>query len=221
MTATLSRCARVLLAGPLAALAVLAFVLPAAAQTVYWELEPVHDPAIEIGTYTAVGGRTSPDGVHFKLTNNRASQPQILTLVATSGGPLTLTAFKDGAPFLEQATDASGKLTVRFRTGEDMKFRVVGAQGASYQLSVWRGPPIEGAEPPAMAPMSSVIGSGGAARGASAAAPGPAQPDRAEPAQAAGGRTGMLMHILLGGILVALVAIAVGIFLTLKRKAAT
>ena len=218
MTAALFRSARVFWAGPLAALAVLLFAAPALAQTVFWELEPVRDPAFEVGTFVSIGGRTAPEGVSFKLLNSKATQPQVLTLVSTSTNQLRLIAFKDGQPFVDQTTDASGKLTVRFRTGEEMRFRVSGPAGATYQLSLWRGPEIVEPPPSPVVSMESVIGSGGAAVAGGKGAAAPAAADA--PAKAGGG-PGVMMYLLLGGILVALVAIAVLIFLGQRRKAAT
>jgi hypothetical protein len=218
MGTTLARCKRVWTAGLAAALSLL-FLAPALAQTVYWQLEPVRDPAFEVGTYTSVGGATTPDGVNFKLTDSSADQPQILTLVSKSGGPLRLTAFKEGgAPFLDRTTDASGKLSIPFRTGEEIRFRVAGAAGATYQLSVWRGPAIVRPAPAPVVSMASVVPGGDAARGATAR-PG-AQPAASTPAKAQGG-PGLMLYLLLGGILAALIGIGVLIFLGQQRKAAT
>jgi len=219
MKATLARCKRVwtALLGVAAALVILT---PALAQTVYWELEPARDPTVEIGTFTVVGGATTPQGVNFKLANNKADQPQILTLVSKSGGPLRLLAFKDEAPFLDRTTDASGKLSVRFRTGEDMKFRVTGAAGATYQLSVWRGPEVTLPQPSPLVPMDEAL-RGGAVKGKAAAATtgsdNNAGPDRGK----ATGGPGWLLYVLLGGILVALAVIAGLIFMGQRRKADT
>lgn len=219
MKATLARCKRVWSAA-LGLAAALLTLTPALAQTVYWELEPVRDPTVEIGTFTVVGGATTPQGVNFKLANNKADQPQILTLVAKSGGPLRLLAFKDGAPFLDRATDASGKLSVRFRTGEDMKFRVTGAAGATYQLSVWRGPEVTLPQPSPLVAMDEALRGAAAKGAAAAAAPGPASEAGKDAARASGG-PGWLMYLLLGGILAALVVIAALIFLGQRKKAET
>jgi len=216
MTATLARCKRVWTA-TLALAAAFLILTPALAQTVYWELEPARDPTVEIGTFTAVGGATTPQGVNFKLTNNKATQPQILTLVSRTGEPLRLLAFKDGEPFLDEATDASGKLTVRFRTGEDMKFRVTGAAGATYQLSVWRGPDVTLPPPSPVVAMDEAL-RGAAAKGKAAAS---ASPDPTTADAKGSGGPGWLMYVLLGGILIALVVIAGLIFMGQRKKAET
>jgi hypothetical protein len=185
-----------------------AFVLLAcwpAVAAQYWELVPAKDPNVAIGTYTVVGGVTSPDGVNFTLKNNSTTQPLALTLIAkTSGGRLHLSAFKeDGQSFLDKDTDENGLLTIKFRTGDTIDFKVTGPAGAAYQLSLWRGPAISLPPPDSVATMDEVTGraeSAGAApvKGTSNAA--------APPAIA--GNSNLLIYILLAGIMVALIVIA-------------
>lgn len=187
---------------------------PALAKT-FWELEPVKDPSIAIGTYAAVGGKTAPAGVFFVLKNNKATMPVEMTLISTDpGAKLHLSAFNNGDPFLDKETSAKGTLTIRFRTADDMNFKVAGPAGASYQLSVWRGPEIKLPQPGPIVSMKSVVGT--TAREAPAAAP-PAptpSPPAIAPAPAtppegqSGGGTSVLIYVLLGGILAALGIIA-------------
>ena len=198
-------------AGPSIAVAFLLLCAPARA-TQYWELTPASDAKIAMGTYTVVGGKTSPDGVKFTLKNNSADQPVALTLIATSqGAPLHLSAFKDdGESFLDKDTDAEGLLTIRFRTADTMNFKVTGAAGSSYQLSLWRGPAIALPPPDSVVAMDAVTGhaeSTGApppARVASGAATPPVSPP------ASGSNS--LMYILLAGIMFALMVIALLIY---------
>ncbi len=172
------------------------------AQTVFWELEPVPDSKLGAGAFTRIGGKTAPAGVHFKLTQNQLQAPLVLTLTATDKAhPVRLRCFKETGDLFSIETDPSGLATRSFRTGEDLKFQLTGDKGASYQLSVWRGPAI--ILPPAspMRPMSEVT-----------TAPVETQPaattttTAVATTQAAGG--GGTNSILLGGILVVLVVIA-------------
>jgi hypothetical protein len=170
------RLVRSTFAGAGALLALLLFANSAIAATVYWELVPQKDSQVPVGTYTVVGGNTSPDGVHFTLKNNNANAPVALTLVSTgTKAPLHLSAFKDAAPFLNSDTNADGSLTVRFRTGDDMNFNVTGPAGSSYQLAVWRGPQIVAGESDAIVSMASVTGSNAVAgpTGGASSAPAP------------------------------------------------
>jgi hypothetical protein len=142
---------------PVAVLAALTWFTPAVAQTTYWELDPVKDPKVDAGTFTAIGGRTQPAGVHFKLTNNKFTAPVVVTLIAKdTAKPVRISAFKDSSPLFEKSTDASGRATQSFRTAEDIKFKVTGDAGATYQLSVWRGPELILPAPSPMKPMSAV-----------------------------------------------------------------
>ncbi len=185
-----------------------AFLLLGAAQaTQYWEIDPVADPAVSVGTYAVVGGKTSPDGVNFKLPNNSLDQPIELTLIAKApSAPLHLSAFKDdGQSFLDKDTDAHGRLSLKFRTGDTMEFKVTGAAGAAYQLSVWRGPAIVLPHPDPVVSMAAVTG-----HADSAATPAPSPPAASGGARAPAAATGSntLIYLLLGGILLALVVIA-------------
>ncbi len=196
------------LAGAFAFLALLLFANSAAA-TVYWELVPQKDPQVPVGTYTVVGGNTSPDGVHFTLKNNNANAPVVLTLVSKgSGAPLHLSAFKDAAPFLNSDTNVDGSLTLRFRTGDDMNFNVTGPAGSSYQLSVWRGPQIVAGQSDPVVSMASVTGSNAVAGSSGAAPVGPSAPPTAPAVASVGGISSTVVYVLLAGILVALIAIA-------------
>jgi hypothetical protein len=183
----------------LAALMLLA-ATPAFA-TQYWELNPVADPAVAVGTYTVVGGKTSPDGVNFTLKNNSIDNPVEMTLIAkTSGARLHLSAFKDdGEAFLDKDTDARGLLTVKFRTGDNMSFKVTGAAGSTYQLSVWRGPAIVLPHPDPVVAMDAVTGH---AEGAGA----PAFNAPSNPSSAPG--SNLVIYGLLAAILIALLGIA-------------
>lgn len=163
----------------------------AGAQTVFWELEPVPDAKTGAGAFTRVGGKTTPDGVRFKLTGNQLQAPLVLTLTATDKArPVKLRGFKDTGDLFSIETDASGLATRAFRTGEDIKFHLTGTAGAAYQLSVWRGPAV--VLPPAspVRPMSEVTTA-------------PADPPAAAPASRGGTNS-----LLLGGILVVLMVIA-------------
>ena len=209
----LSKVARsVFKASALSLAAGLLFILPALAQTVYWELEPKKDPAAGIGTFTAVGGKTTPDGVNFTLKNNNIDMLLVMTLISkTASSRLHLSAFKEAEPFLEKDTDSSGRIVVKFRTGEDMRFRITGPAGADYQLSVWRGPEIKLPEPTPVVSMDSVIGKNAAEAAPStmvsrADAQSP-QRSTANDEKAAGG-SNTLIYILLSAILVALGVIA-------------
>jgi hypothetical protein len=180
--------------------------------TQYWELSPSSDPAIAIGTYTMVGGKTSPDGVNFTLKNNSADQPVALTLIATTqGAPLHLSAFKDdGESFLDKDTDATGLLTIKFRTADTMNFKVTGAAGSAYQLSLWRGPVIALPAPDAVVAMDAVTGhaeSTGTPLSAKVTS-GAATPPVSPPASG----SNPLIYILLGGIMVVLIVIALLIY---------
>lgn len=44
----------------------------------YWELENVKDAKVVTGTFTTIGGKTRPAGVHFKLANNKLAAPVVL-----------------------------------------------------------------------------------------------------------------------------------------------
>jgi hypothetical protein len=199
-------------AGPsIAAIFLLLLCAPARA-TQYWELSPAADPKIAMGTYTMVGGKTSPDGVNFTLKNNSADQPVALTLIAaTQGAPLHLSAFKDdGESFLDKDTDATGLLTIKFRTADTMDFKVTGAAGSAYQLSLWRGPVIALPAPDPVVAMDAVTGhaeSTGAPPSATVAS-GAATPPVSPPASG----SNPLIYILLGGIMVALIVIALLIY---------
>ncbi len=190
--------------------------------TQYWELSPASDPAVAIGTYTTVGGQTSPDGVNFTLKDNSADKPLALTLIATApGSPLHLSAFKeDGESFLDRDTDATGLLTVRFRTADTMNFKVTGAVGSAYQLALWRGPAIALPQPDGVVAMDAVTGNAESAgkllpRIAGDAPTTPASP-QANPASVAAnapvsaGASGSnsLIYVLLAGIFGALILIA-------------
>lgn len=192
--------------------------------TQYWELSPERDPTIAIGTYTMVGGNASPDGVNFTLKNNSQDQPVALTLIAASQGvQLHLSAFKeDGESFLDKDTDAKGLLTIRFRTADTMNFKVTGAAGSVYQLSLWRGPAIMLPPPDPVVAMDSVTGhaestgeppparvaSGAASIPESPSASNAAAPSLSPPASG----SNSLMYILLGGIMFALIVIALLIY---------
>lgn len=213
MEARLSKVVRsVLRASALSLAAMLLFLLPVRGQTVYWELEPTKDAAASIGTFTAVGGKTTPDGVNFTLKNNNIGMPLVMTLISkTASSRLHLSAFKEAEPFLEKDTDSSGRLVVKFRTGDDMRFRITGPAGADYQLSVWRGPEIKLPEATPVVSMDSVIG-----KNAAEAAPNTMvnrtdvqspQRSTANEEKASGG-SGTLIYVLLSAILVALGAIA-------------
>ncbi len=192
--------------------AVLSLHCAPANATHYWELSPVSDPRVAIGSYTVVGGKTSPDGVNFTLKDNSDTQPVALTLIAmTQGAPLHLSAFKDdGESFLDKDTDATGRLTIRFRTADTMDFKVAGAVGSAYQLALWRGPAI------AIPPRDSIVAMDavtGHAENANAPLSAKAASEVAAPSNSAQATSppiasNLLIYILLAGILVALVAIA-------------
>lgn len=172
----------------------------------YWELTPAADPRVAAGTYTVAGGKTSPDGVAFVLKNNTLDHPVQLTLVSTAAGArLHLSAFKDAAPFFDKDTDANGMLVVRFRTGDDMHFKVTGPTGSTYQIAVWRGPAIK---LPGRGPVVAMD----AAEAGSVRPPQAAPP--AAPVAPAAGKSGSntLIYIFLGAIVVALGVIAVLIY---------
>lgn len=198
--------------GALALAAALLLARPAFAQTVYWELEPKKDPAVSIGTYTAVGGKTTPDGVSFTLKNNAVTMPLVMTLISKSASSrLHLSAFKEAKPFLDKDTDGQGRLAVKFRTGEDMRFRITGPAGAEYQLSLWRGPEIKLPESSPVVSMDSVIGKHAAAATAGtmpANAPPPSSNNVKPGEEKSGGGSNTIVYILLAGILVALSVIA-------------
>jgi hypothetical protein len=190
-----------------------------ASATQYWELSPASDPRIAIGTYTMVGGKTSPEGVNFTLKNNSANQPVALTLIATTpAAHLHLSAFKDdGQSCLDKDTDAKGLLTIKFRTADTMNFKVTGPVGSAYQLSLWRGPAIALPQPDSVVAMDAVIG-----HSENAAAPVPIADAgaRASPAKGASGAdiapvaastvgSNLLIYILLAGIMIVLIVIAV------------
>jgi hypothetical protein len=193
-----------------------------ATATQYWELSPVADPAIAIGTYTSVGGKTAPDGVSFTLKDNSADQPIALTLISSAPSvPLHLSAFKgDGESFLDKDTDAKGMLTVRFRTADTIHFKVAGAAGSSYQLSVWRGPAVALPAPDPIVAMDALTGrpesaapaaagaTGAASAGSTATASSAAMRPATPPPAASASGMGPLVYILLGGILFVLVVIA-------------
>ena len=177
------------------------FAAKPARATQYWELTPVADARVAYGTYTVAGGKTSPDGVNFTLKNNTLDNPVQLTLVSTTAGAkLHLSAFKDAGSFLDQDTDASGTLVVRFRTGDDMHFKVSGPVGSTYQIAVWRGSAIK-------LPANDPIVAMDAAQAGGVRPPQAAQPVQAAPvAEKSGSNT--LIYVLLAGIFVALVVIA-------------
>jgi hypothetical protein len=214
------------------AIALVFLLLPSAPAwaTQYWELSPANDPTIAMGTYMMVGGKTSPDGVNFTLKNNSADQPVALTLIATTqGAPLHLSAFKDdGQSFLDKDTDATGLLTIKFRTADTMNFKVTGAAGSAYQLSLWRGPAIALPPPDPVVAMDTVTGhaeSTGApppATTASGAATGPVSQSATgaatPPVSPAASGSNPLIYILLGGIMVALIVIALLIYRGQQRR---
>ena len=188
------------------AILVCTLAVPALART-FWELEPVKDPSIPIGTYAAIGGKTSSDGVFFVLKNNKDTMPVEMTLLSTDpNAKLHLAAFKDSKPFLDKETDAKGALTIRFRTADEMNFKVSGPAGAAYQLSVWRGPEIKLPQPTPIVSMESVVGNNAPAAAPSRPPSGPAP--AAPAANTAGSGTSVLIYVLLGAILLALCAIA-------------
>lgn len=190
--------------GALAAL----FATVALAQTTYWELEPKKDSAAAFGTYTAVGGKTSPAGVNFTLKHNEIGMPLVLTLVAKSASAkLHLSAFKEAEPFLEKDTDGEGRLTVKFRTGENMRFRIIGPEGAEYQLSLWRGPEIRLPPPGPVVSMDSVIGENATTTPANMATNTPANAAKSADEKQDGG-SNTLIYVLLAGILIVLGVIA-------------
>jgi hypothetical protein len=161
-----------------------------------------------------IGGQTTEQGVTFVLKNNKDTMPVELTVIAQTT-PIHLSAFKDEGPFLQKDTDASGRLTIKFRTGEDMHFRLTGASGATYQLSVWRGPEIRLAKPDPVVSMSSVVPPSGSNSG-----PQPKPPSGDGAADGGGGGPGIGIYLLLGGIFVALLGIAFLIYRgqTMVRK---
>jgi|UniRef100_UPI0037845A02 hypothetical protein len=169
---------------------------PGIAQTTYWEIEPVKDPRVASGTFSTIGGRTTPAGVHFKLMNNQLNAPVVITLTAQDKTkPLRIRAFKDSGELFVKDTDASGIATQSFRTGEDIKFAVTGDKGAAYQLSVWRGPQIILPPPSPVQPMSDISP--------------PHEITTAAPEKAGGGS---MTTVLLTGIFVVLMVIAVLMF---------
>jgi hypothetical protein len=197
--------------------------------TQYWELSPANDPAIAMGTYTVVGGKTSPDGVNFTLKNNSTDQPVALTLIATApNAPLHLSAFKeDGESFLDKDTDDEGLLTIRFRTADTMDFKVTGAAGSTYQLALWRGPTIALPPPDPVVAMDAVTGhaeSTGApppAKIASDAAISPGSPSANAASIATApppGSSNLLVYILLAGIFVVLIVIALLLYRGQQRR---
>jgi hypothetical protein len=183
------------------------FAIEAARATQYWELTPVADARVAYGTYTVARGKTSPDGVNFTLKNNTLDNPVQLTLVSTkAGAKLHLSAFKDAGSFLDQDTDANGTLVVRFRTGDDMHFKVSGPLGSTYQIALWRGPAIKlPANDPIVAMDAAQAGGGRPPQAVQ-----PAQAARSvQPAPAAEkSESNTLIYILLAGIFVALIVIA-------------
>jgi hypothetical protein len=190
----------------LAAIALL-FTAESASATQYWELEPVKDPQVAVGTYTVIGGATTPDGVNFTLKNNKDTMPLAVTLIAkTPAQPIHISVFKEEEPFLEKDTDAKGIAIIRFRTADDVHFKLTGAAGATYQLAVWRGPEIAMPPPSPIATMASVVG---AESGPPPAAKGAAYvPTAAPPSSSSSSSFGIGLYVLLGGILIALMAIA-------------
>jgi hypothetical protein len=190
----------------------------------YWELSPESDPAIAMGTYTSVGGKTSPDGVNFTLKNNSADQPIALTLIATAANaPLHLSAFKeDGESFLDKDTDATGLLTIKFRTADTMDFKVTGPAGSTYQLSLWRGPTIAMPPPDPVVAMDAVTGhaeSTGALPPAKVASAGSPSTNATSAATTpASSSSNLLLYILLGGIFVVLIVIAFLIYRGQQRR---
>lgn len=171
--------------------------LGSAHATQYWELAPTADPRVPSGTYTVVGGQTAPEGVNFTLKHNDIDRPVQLTLVSTKAGTaLHFSAFKDGGSFFDKDTDSTGLMVVRFRTGDDINFKLTGPQGATYQLAVWRGPQIQLGQSPPIVPMDAAEAGGMHSPSVGMTTPG-----------AAGG-TNTLIYVLLAGILIALLAIA-------------
>lgn len=171
----------------------------------FWELEPVAHPKVPHGTSTVIGGRTTPEGVHFKLVKNDIHMPLVVTLTAKDKSkPLHLRVYKESGTLFEKDTDASGLVTRSFRTGEDMLFDVTGPAASEYQLSVWRGPKIILPQPSPVKAMSDAIGK--AAADAAATAPLAAAATTA--AHSGGGGNSWL----LGGILIVLIAIAALMF---------
>lgn len=82
-------------------------------------------------------GLTTPAGVHFVLKNNKAAAPVVMTVIAKDAAkPLQFRAFKESGPLFEAATDAQGRFSRSFRTGEDIKFKLTGESGAG--LSAFR-----------------------------------------------------------------------------------
>lgn len=203
-----------------AAIAVMCLLLCAPAlATQYWELDPEPDPTIAIGTYTTVGGKTSPDGVNFTLKNNKDDQPIALTLIAkTEGAALHVSAFKDdGESFLDKDTDAEGLLTIRFRTADTMNFKISGPADSAYELALWRGPSIVMPPPDPVVAMDAVTGraenSGSPPTPAAAASP-----NAAGTAAASAGNSNTLIYILLGGIMLVLIVIALLLYRGQKMR---
>lgn len=175
----------------------------ASAQTTYWELEPAKDARVETGTFAVVGGLTTPAGVHFVLKNNKTVAPVVMTVIAKDAAkPLQFRAFKESGPLFEAATDAQGRFSRSFRTGEDIKFKLTGESGAAYQLSVWRGPELA---LPASSPIKSMSDVTGAAAVADPSMP--VGEAKAKPGE--GKDLGTTANILLSAIFLVLVVIAV------------
>src|SRR6185312_17375835 len=198
---------RVLVAGVVAS-AVLLFA-GAAYATQYWEIEPVKDAKIAVGTYAAVGGLTTPDCVNFTLKNNKDTMPLAVTLIAKAPAqPLHISVFKEEGSFLDKDTDASGIVTIRFRTADDVHFKVTGAAGSAYQLSLWRGPELAIPQSSPVVSMSSVVGAENGPAPAVTAGTKVYIPSGRAPAATTSGGLCIGIYLLLGGILIALAVIA-------------
>jgi hypothetical protein len=184
----------------------------AAAQTTYWELEPVQNPKVE-GAFTTIGGRTAPAGVHFKLKNNKLTAPVVLTLIAQDvAKPVKISAFKESGPLFDLTTNAQGKASRSFRSGEEILFKLTGESGVGYQLSVWRGPEIILPKPSPFKPMSEVVGTAAAAATAAAGAPAAVVTGETKAASAGGGGLGTTANVLLFAIFAVLLGIGCLIF---------
>jgi len=170
-----------------------------------WELMLKQDERAPIGKFKAVAGRTSPAGVRFIVKGLDVNQPVQATLVSKSTDmDIRFLVFKDDwdAPRLEGSTGSEGEITYRFRTNDHAAFKVLGPEGAEYQMFVWVGPKFQVEDPVPLITMAEYQ--------KHHAAPEPKEEPSAEEAstrEGAGQDKNITLYILLSLIFLALCAI--------------
>ncbi len=176
-----------------------------------WELVPKPDSEFRNGSFTAVQGMAGPQGVMFKLKRSSEIRPVILALdTVSSDGELQLSLRKADNKVFARFSTHDGHLLQPLRTGEDLYLMVSSEKNVRYALSVWVGSPWPQLRDAPVVPMSRLNGSVAPEATSVSTLRTSTESERESSSRDGRGDAGdMLIYLLLGGILLALIVIAV------------